>query len=187
MDMDCQSKEIPSSKTREEKKNKEKVKTEPANSFGQFLREKKAKGSRAVVKLASEEWREMNEEQKAPYKRLYEEEKDAMGAVYRSKKVRNENRDESKKALGKKKGPKINQSSKDTVNGLQLLSEIESLDDETEKMYLEARQLQEVLCSEKLQLKANQMRLDEKINECENIREKYRTLVSQHSSCQPKQ
>ena len=73
------------------------------------------------------------------------------------------------------------------MNGLQLLSEIESLDDETEKMYLEARQLQEVLCSEKLQLKANQMRLDEKVNECENIREKYRTLVSQHSSCQPKQ
>ena len=175
------------SKTCKEKKNKEKVKTEPANSFGQFLREKKAKSGKVVKQLACEEWRELSGEQKAHYRRLYEEEKEAMGDMYRSKTVRKENRDETKTALSNRKGPKTSQSGKEAVDSLQLLYEIQSLDDETEKMYLEARQLQELLCSEKVQLKANEMKLDDKTNECESIRDKYRTLVGQHSSCQPKQ
>ena len=166
---------------------KSKRKTEPANPFGQFLREKHAHDGKVVHLLACEEWRNMSEESKEFYRKLYEEEKTAMGDTYRAKEIREGNSETKEKSPGKKKGVKVNQFTKDPLNSLQLLSKIQSLDNETDMTHLEARHLQEFLCSEKVQLATSQLRLEEKIRECESVKEKYKTLLSQHSSCQDKQ
>ena len=170
------------------KDKKTRKKTEPANPFGQFLREKRANDGKFVHKLACEEWRNLGEDKREHYRKLFEEEKAAMGDGYRAKKVRGGN-PEKEKSVRKKRGMKVKQSvtGEAPLNYLQLLSKLQSLDNELEMMHLEARHLQELLCNEKVQFETSQMRKEEKIKECESIRDKYKTLMSQHSSCQAKQ
>ena len=104
-----------------EKKSRKK-KIELANPFGQFLREKRANEGKFNHKLACEEWSKMSKDKSEYYRKLYDEEKAAMGDGYRAKKVR-KGSSEKKIFVGKQKGVKVKQLvNKAPFDNLQLLS-----------------------------------------------------------------
>ena len=180
------------------KRKKGDKKTEPANPFGQFLKQKnnvqkQAELGRFSFKEACEEWKSMDSENKKFYKECYENEKKAMGDDYRARKVHvlesdkypsiSKEKDEGKTA-GKKKGSKVRKEVVKANDSIALLSTVKSLDSEIDKFSTEETELQEMLSEEKTQLAITQFKLGEKISEYENINDKYKTLLGQHSSCQ---
>ena len=166
------------------KENKKKPKTEPANQFGQFMKHKRAIEGEFKFEQARLEWKDMSEEDKGFYKKCYVDEKAALGDNYREGRKRKSNKKNEIKEnqYGGKKGPKVQEDER-TESSLELLAKVEYLDSEMERVNLEGRGLQEQLCNEKVKLAVNQFKLDEKTNECNNLKEKYKTLVTQHSNC----
>ena len=168
-------------KIKNRKKKKGERKTELANPWGQFLRQKHLKEGKFDFKKACEEWKNMQDEDKAVYRKKFEDEKTAMGGDYRARNV--QKGDKSNKTPGNKKGRKINQPVEVPSKSIQLLAQVESLDSEIDKIQLEVVSYQEQLCGEKVQLALTQYKLKEKVSECENVIEKYKTLLCQHRSC----
>ena len=120
------------------------------------------------------------------YRKRYEEEKTAMGENYRAGRKRKENIKKNEKIQYKKshgkKGPKV-QDVKLTNSSLDLLTKGESIDSEIDRFHLEGRGLQEQISDEKVKLAVNQYKLNEKTNECNSLKDKYKTLVALHSNC----
>ena len=162
-----------------------KLKTEPANPFGQFMKHKRAKEGEVIFGQVLLEWKQMSEEDKGFYRNCYEEDKAALGDNYRAGRKRKRNKKNEKiqenKSSGKK-GPKVQEVERKKSN-LDLLTKCESLDGEIDQFNLEARGLQKQICDEKVKLAVNQFKLDEKTNECNSLKDKYKALVSQHSNC----
>ena len=64
-----------------------------------------------------------------------------------------------------------------------LLTQTKFQDKNIDQLHLEARSLQEILCDEKVKLAVNQYRLEEKTVEYNSLKDKYKVLLNQHSSC----
>ena len=149
-------------KIKNRKKKKGERKTELANPWGQFLRQKHLKEGKFDFKKACEEWKNMQDEDKAVYRKNFEDEKTAMGGDYRARNV--QKGDKSNKTPGNKKGRKIKQPVEVTSKSIQLLAQVESLDSEIDKIQLEVKSYQEQLCGEKVQLALTQYKLKEKVS-----------------------
>jgi hypothetical protein len=167
------------------RKKKDEQKTKAANPFGQFLKHKRASDGKVDFKKACQEWADSSAENKDYYRKCYEEDKSALTARYRSPDSGNQSSESEKqsKSSRSKKGPKVKKLTEGTTSNLQLLLKVESLDSEIDQLNLEARNLTDLLCGEKVQLSINQFKHDEKITECSNFKEKFKILLSQHSSC----
>jgi hypothetical protein len=159
-------------------------KSEPANPFGHFLKQKRARDGKVNFASACVEWKEMGTERKSYYRKCFEEEKAAMGDRYRRASERGKAKVVRKSEKQSSKNSKLKQQQEvGNPSGLQLLSKVQFLDSEIEKLHLEATNLQELLCGEKVQLSLSQFKLDEKTIECSNMKDKYKSLLAQHSSC----
>ena len=170
------------------RKNKDEPRSQPPNPFGQFLQHKRVMDGKVNFEKACVEWKEMSSENKRFYRHCFEEEKAAMGDGYRATKSKKEKQDSKSEKKATKnsrigRGSKVNQQKEESVSSHQLLSKVQSVDSEINQLHSEARKLQETLCSEKIQLSLNQYKLEEKIVECSNVKEKYKVLLTQHSSC----
>lgn len=91
---------------------RKKLKTEPANSFLQFVQEKKRKekddNPRSKLNMASvrKEWSDMPDENKVFYRELYEREKIELGTNFRNKTEKNKKKKSSIKPIRKFKRQK---------------------------------------------------------------------------------
>ena len=68
---------------------------------------------------------------------------------------------------------------------LALISELESVDLELERLQVEFQRLQKIIFQDRLQLSHNNFKIEEKVVEYDSLVEKYKTLLSQHSKCSP--
>ena len=164
---------------------KQKVKTEPTNPYGLFLKEKRLNEGKVNLSETHIQWSKMSGEEKAKYEKLYEEEKLALGDNYRVGRKRKSKvesiKTKEEKSLKKKdpKGKKV----EPTCSNVQLLTQAESLDIKIDQLHIEAKSLQDKLCAEKVKLAVNQYELKENTCECHSLKEKYKALLSQHSIC----
>ena len=133
---------------------KDKWKTEPANLFGQFVKEKRLKN----ILLG---WKGMGVEDKGVYRKLFEEEKAAMGPYYRFGRKRKLKQKSVSKRSDKKHGrtgPKVQEAGNKKTNVV-MLTEVETLDKNIDQLESEAHRLQEQLREEKVRLEVNKFKL----------------------------
>jgi hypothetical protein len=167
------------------KKKKSEQKSKAANPFGQFLKYKRKTDGKVDFKKSCLEWAKMTAEKKDYFRKCYEEDKSALVDRYTATDSGNQDSESEKlsKSSRSRKGPKVQKQTRGTTSSLQLLLRVESLDSEIEQLDQEARNLADLLCGEKVQLAINQYKLDEKITECNSFKDKFKILLSQHSSC----
>eukprot|EP00092_Neocalanus_flemingeri_P108003 GFUD01138633.1.p1 GENE.GFUD01138633.1~~GFUD01138633.1.p1 ORF type:complete len:223 (-),score=69.19 GFUD01138633.1:58-690(-) len=165
------------------KAKEDKIKTEPANPFGQYLKEMKNEG-KTCFEENRRRWEAMTEEEKEPYVKMYEEEKDELVAKgnYRIGRKRKVHENASSEPKQGRKGPKKNDVEVESSN-LELLTRVQSLDIKIDQLDSQARGLQGHLCDEKVQLALMKFKLNEKTNEIISLKEKHKNLLSQHSTC----
>ena len=163
---------------------KKKVKTEPTNPFGQFMKEKRAKFGKINYPETRLEWGKMPEDKKRYYVQLYEEEKVSLGDSYRAgrkKKYQTKSGEiQTDKSLPKRRRKKEKVPS---LSNCQLLAQTQSLDKQIDQLHLEGRCLQDNLCDEKVKLAVIKYKLKEKTVETHTLKEKYKALLSQHVNC----
>ena len=165
------------------KKDNDETKTRPPNPFGQFLKHKRAMDGKVDFQKACAEWKQMTSAEKGFYIHCFEEEKAAMGDKYRPTNSKEEKHKNGKEVKKKSKTAKVKQLKEESFSSHQLLSKVEAIDSEINKLHSKSRQLQETLHCEKVQLALSQFKLEEKTQECSNVQEKYQVLLTQHSSC----
>merc|ERR1712096_328342 len=154
-----------------------KANTEPANSYGQFLKlrkqqiaEKDPKGQLDITE-AQDEWKAMKDEEKAFFTNCYKKEKEEMGANYRMKRKRKENPKMKQKS---KKVKMIDCKENPTVK---FLEKLELVDITVEELGLENKVLFEELSTEKVVNAVNKFKLKMKTEELDNLKDKYEQLV----------
>ena len=167
---------------------KKKAKTEPANSYGQFLKlrkqqttEKDPKG-RLDITEAQNEWKAMKSEEKAFYTDCYRKDKEEMGTNYRMKRKRKV-KDNPVKKQKSKKVKLIDSKENPTV---EFLEKLELVDINVEELRFENKVLCEEFSNEKVINGVNKYKLKIKTEELDNLKDKYEQLVLQHSLCKSK-
>ena len=163
------------------KKNSEHKKKRPANSFGQFLKHKRATEAKVDFKKARGEWGEMSDNNKEYYKNLFEEEKSKLCG--QNSKSLSDGEKESDSGKNSKRGPKVKEPTVVNNSSLSLALQLETLDREMDNINNDADHLLETLIEEKVQLSISQYKMREKKAECDNMKEKYFSLLSQHNMC----
>ena len=164
---------------------KQKRKTEPANPFGQFIKEKKSKNGEISFDQLLLEWKSMDDENKGFYRKLFEEEKTAMGEDYRFARKRKLKQKSLVTRSDKKHGrtgPKVQEAGNKKTNVV-MLTEVETLDKNIDQLESEAHRLQEQLREEKVRLEVNKFKLELKTFEGMSLAEKYKNLLGLHSNC----
>ena len=164
---------------------KDKRKTEPANPFGQFIKEKRLKNGEVSFDNILLEWKGMGVEDKGVYRKLFEEEKAAMGPYYRFGRKRKLKQKSVSKRSDKKHGrtgPKV-QKAENKKSNEDMLTEVETLDKNIDRLQSEAHRFQEQLHDEKVKLEVNKFKLEVKTYEGMSFTEKYKNLIGLHSNC----
>ena len=164
---------------------KKKAKTEPANSYGQFLKlrkqeitEKDPKDQLDITE-AQNEWKTMNTEEKAFYKECYRKEKEEMGLSYRIKRKRKV----KDNPIKERKSKKVKLEDRKENPTAEFLEKMELMDINAEELRFENKVLCEVLSSEKEINAVNKYKLKVKTEELDTLKHKYEQLVLQHSLC----
>ena len=165
-----------------------KVKTKPANSYGQFLKlrgeELKRADSNAKVNtsVALLEWRLMGPDQKQFYKECYKKEKEKLDGELVRKEVKNKLREvkvkkEKKNALTKSKiKPKKNIT-------VEFLAGLDVIDGKIHEIRTENRGLYHNLLNLREDQAVNRFKMKQVTEELEALKNKYVTLVAQHDVC----
>ena len=167
------------------KRRTDKMKTEPANPFGQFLKIKRSNDGEISFDQILLEWKGMDEEDKALYRKLFEEEKAAMGPNYRFGRKRKLKQKSVFKQNDKKHGrtgPKV-QEAENKITNLEMMAQVETLDKNIDQLELEAHRFQEQLRDEKVKLEVKKFKLEVKTSEGMSFTEKYKNLIGLHSNC----
>ena len=182
-------------------KSPDKLKTEAANPYLQFLKERKSQspGIPLDIKKVQEEWRKMSEDQRKVFVERYEMEKIMLGSDYRKNRKRKPKKTKSNNLSKKGKIPKqkntlsgesvsraekaANSEPKNDNSIFKLLLKLEELDTEIEGMLLKNDAVKDELCLADTALAVKKQILDIKSDSHDSYKIKYNIIVKKHSSC----
>ena len=182
-------------------KSPDKLKTEAANPYLQFLKERKSKspGIPLDIKKVQEEWRKMSEDQRKVFVERYEMEKIMLGSDYRKNRKRKPKKPKSNNLSKKGKIPKqkitlsgesvsragkaANSEPKSDNSIFKLLVKLEELDTEIEEMLSKNDAVKDDLCLAGTELAGKKQILDIKSDSHDAYKIKYNIIMEKHSSC----
>ena len=165
-----------------------KIKTEPANSYGQYIkyRKKLINDTNPEDTLDMEDvrkkWTIMSADEKAFFKDRYQKEKNEMGTNYRMNR-KNKVKENSKKKDPKVKKLAINLKVKKESDTEEFLVKLQVCDQNMNDAHNENKVWCEELCSEKIKNAVIKYKLKMKTEELDSIKEKYEHLILQHNQC----
>ena len=176
-----------SSKSKKVSKDR-KIKTEPANSFGQYIKYRKKESiennpkDKLDMKDVRKKWSIMSDVEKAFFKDCYMKEKHEMGTNYRM------NRKRKVKENLKKRNPEVKKLAKNVkvqkeTETEEFLVKLQLCDKNIEESHNESKVWCEELSCEKITNAVMKYKLKMKKEELDALKDKYEHLVLQHNQC----
>ena len=177
-----------------------KVKTEPANSYLQFVKEKKflelSKNATAKLDMnkVRSEWVDLSEAEKVVYREMAAQEKVELGSRYRNRSLNKENfaksnggKKKKKSRIGKSLKSKsisrgsLNFESKSSLTAM--MTKFKALEVEAKQLEHEVDSLQEEKISKLVDLAGRKARFSIKSEEVTALKDKINNMKKNHNSC----